>query len=398
MWLPGRSRTSASRAGHPRRVRGTRVAVLFVVLTAAAAALPACGDDTPDELGEETATTVKSDSDDSGDDSGEEGDGEASRPPTDGTDTPGVEEGAGARIVGRLGPDGGVPLSDGDFADPFVLDTTVIPIGYTSNTRDANVPVSRGGARGEIQLGDALPEVGSWSEEGFVWAPGVLEVAEDRFVLYYTSLQPASGRQCIGVAVADNPVGPFVDDRDAPFICQLGQGGSIDASPVVVGDTPYLLWKSDGNCCDQPTHIYVQQLGADGTSLVDGPVQLVTNDLPWEGDVVEGPSMVDLDDTLHLFWSANEWNTADYAIGHAICETPLGPCTKDPEPFVVSGEEYQGPGGQELFTDRAGRMWMAFHAWLPGEVGYADGGTRRLFLEEIAFDESGHPQLVTDES
>jgi GH43 family beta-xylosidase len=384
----------------PRSPRPQLLATALVVV-ALAVVLPACGDDTPDELGEETATTVTGDGEkgngsDNGDGAEGEDDDESARPPTDGTDTPGVEEGAGARVVSRLGPDGGVPLSDGDFADPFVLDTSVIPIGYTSNTREANVPVSRGGPRGEVQLGDALPEVGSWSEEGFVWAPSVLQVAEDRFVLYYTSRHAASGRQCIGVAVADDPVGPFVDDSDGPFICQLGQGGSIDASPYAVGETPYLVWKSDGNCCAQPTHIYAQQLGADGTSLVGQPAQLITNDLPWEGDVVEGPSMVDVDGTLHLFWSANAWDSADYAIGHAVCESPLGPCVKDPEPFVVSGEEYQGPGGQEFFTDRAGRRWMAFHAWLPGEVGYANGGSRRLFLEEITFDENGRPQLVAD--
>lgn len=382
-----RHRTSAAGAGHLGWCRWQALALAIAV----GATLAACAETDPDDLGEETATTLEQD------ESPEEGTGDGEigrRPPTDGTDTPGVEEGAGARIVGRLGPEGGVPLSDGDFADPFVLDSAVVPIGFTSNTTRANVPVSTASPRGEIDLGDALPEVGSWSEKGFVWAPGVLEVADDRYVLYYTSRHSASGRQCIGVAVSQKPSGPYIDDRGEPFICQLVQGGSIDASPVVVGDTPYLLWKSDGNCCDQPTHVYAQQLGADGTTLVGDPVQLVTDDLPWEGDVVEGPSMVDLDGTLHLFWSANDWNSADYAIGHAICETPLGPCTKDPEPFVESGEEYLGPGGQEFFTDRAGRMWMAFHAWLPGEVGYEEGGTRRLFVEQVAFDESGRPQLV----
>lgn len=205
------------------------------------------------------------------------------RPRTEGAEAAGVAEGAGARVVGRLSPDGGVPLSDGDFADPFVLDTGLLPVGFASNTLAANVPVSRAGLRGEIQLGDALPEVGSWSREGLVWAPGVLEADRGRYVLYYTSLDTASGRQCIGAAVASDSLGPYVDTSNEPFICQRVLGGSIDASPATVDDTPYLLWKSDGNCCGLPTSIWSQQLGADGTSLVGQPAPLLVNDLGWRG-------------------------------------------------------------------------------------------------------------------
>ena len=48
-----------------------------------------------------------------------------------------------------------------------------------------------------------------------------------------------------------------------------------------------------------------------------------------------------------------------------------------------------------FYTDRAGRLWMTFHGWLPGEVGYAGGGSRRLFVEEVTFDRQGNPQLAT---
>ena len=303
-------------------------------------------------------------------------------------------QGATARVINLLGPDGGVPLSDGDFADPFVLDTGLIPYGFTTNSRTANVPVSRPGLRGEVELGDALPEVGSWTEKGLVWAPGVIDLGDDRFVLYYTSKDLESGLQCIGVATSDSAKGPYVDDRGEPFICQRELGGSIDASPVMVDGDPWLVWKGDGNCCGLPTTLWAQQLGADGTTLVGERHGMAVNDQKWEGPLVEGPSVVVHDGRVHLFYSANRWDTADYSIGHAVCESITGPCEKDPEPFLASGDEYSGPGGQEFFTDRAGQLWMAFHAWLPGEVGYDNGGQRRLFLERIEFDDSGAPQLA----
>ena len=49
--------------------------------------------------------------------------------------------------------------------------------------------------------------------------------------MYYTTADDASGRQCISVAVASEPQGPYADKRAKPLICQAAEGGSIDASP-----------------------------------------------------------------------------------------------------------------------------------------------------------------------
>ena len=385
VWFGGRSRHTGSMRSRPRPAAVAIAAVVCLLGVVVAG----CGDDEPDGIGTPTDRTTETTAPDAAEPDGTDPGGE--RPRTGGEDeaSPGA-----ARVIGRAAPDQGVPLSDGDFADPFVLDTGLVPIGFTSNTVKANVPVSRPGLLGGLELGEALPEVGSWSEAGFVWAPSVLRMSADRFVLYYTSRDRASGRQCIGAAVADNAIGPYTDPSAEPFICQRVLGGSIDASPATIDGVSYLLWKSDGNCCGMPTSIWIQQLGSDGTSLVGQPTPLVVNDQDWEGPLVEGPSMIKVGDTIHLFYSANTWDTGDYAIGHAVCATATGPCTKDPEPFLASGEEFSGPGGQEFFTDRAGSVWMVFHGWLPGQVGYAKGGTRRLFVEQVTFDASGRPTLT----
>jgi beta-xylosidase len=215
-----------------------------------------------------------------------------------------------------------------------------------------------------------------------------------RYVLYYTALYGFTGRQCISVAVASRPRGPFVDRSKAPLVCQLNLGGSIDPSPFVgAGGTPYLVWKSQGTADDPPT-IWSQQLGAVGTTVVGRhPTELLQPSQGWEAGVVEGPFVLPWQGRYLLFYSGNNWNTADYAIGVAVCDGPTGPCAKPLDrPVVASGGTILGPGGPSLFTDVHGSLWMAFHAWLPSKVGYPN--SRLLFLERVTF-ASGLPVVQT---
>jgi len=273
------------------------------------------------------------------------------------------------------------PVVEGDFPDPFVLEDSGVFYAYATNTFGANLPVMMA-MPGESNryLGDGLPSLPDWSEPGRVWAPSVAHLG-GAYVLWYTTRHTVSGRQCISVAAAASPTGPFVDDSSEPFICDLGQGGSIDPSVVSDADgAPWLLWKSDGNCCDQPTVIYSQRLGVDGMSLIGGPTELIRNDLWWEGDVVEGPTMVHGKLGYQLLYSANRWDTDDYAIGHAVCESMLGPCIKDGDPWLRSRDGARGPGGPEYVTDDDG--WtgvIVYHAWTDSGVGYPSGA-RSMFV------------------
>lgn len=281
------------------------------------------------------------------------------------------------------------PIYCADFADPFVLRSGAA-IGsrlfvYATNTPDALVPVLASGSvlRGE-EVGDALQALPAWAEPGAVWAPAVLARPDGTLVMYYTTTHRESGRQCISVAVGDDPMGPFVDRSSAPLICPIDLGGAIDPSPFVADDdTVHLLWKNDGNCCGVPSRIWSQPLVDDGTSVAGPAVELIGADQPWEGGVVEAPSMVRDDDVHLLFYSANAWDSADYAIGYARCDGPAGPCTKpDDQPWLSSSEDAAGPGGQELFTGPDGGLQMVFHAW-PDEVGYESGGRRSLFTVAV---------------
>lgn len=302
------------------------------------------------------------------------------RPPTEGPQGgPGTEEKLDT-INGLLS---GKPVFDADFADPFVLDLGEVAYTYATNTRDANIPVVRAqGYKVADYLGDAMPTIPSWTAKGFIWAPSVFARPDGKYVMYYSALTVAGGRQCITRAVADSPAGPFVDDSSSPFVCPLDLGGAIDPSIVVVGNTPYLIYKSDGNCCDITTSVWSVPLTADGLSTAGDPVKLISNDQDWEGGVVEGPSMIADGDKFLLFYSANKWDTSDYAIGYAMCDSVSGPCTKPEGTAWMNSTSFaKGPGGQEFFN-AGGQVWMVYHGWLPGQVD-TPGGQRRLYLDEI---------------
>jgi beta-xylosidase len=284
---------------------------------------------------------------------------------------------------------------------------------YSTNAASQNVPVisSDDLATWEVER-DGMPALPSWTGLNFGtrWAPGVIQI-EDTFVLYFvacdatyrppnfqgqTCMPPSdrADRQCIGMAVADDPAGPFRDESDEPFICQHDLGGSIDAYPFRdIDGQLYIYWKNDGNCCGLPVGLWVQRLSDDGLELVGEPVELIQRDQAWEIPLIENPAMVENEGDYYLFYSGNWWESHQYAVGYAVCETPMGPCEKPlDEPIFEFTQEVFGPGGQSFFEDEDGDLMMAYHAWTAPVVGYPEG-QRSLRIDPVQF-EDGVPVIT----
>lgn len=118
--------------------------------------------------------------------------------------------------------------------------------------------------------------------------------------------------------------------------------------------------------------------------LLGEPERVIRQDLAWEGDLVEGPFVREEDGVYHLFYSANDFGSDRYAVGHATADAPTGPFVKDDEPVLVSNEVAAGPGHNSL-VERDGRVWMVYHAWAPDAVGSEVPG-RTMWLSEVTFD------------
>ena len=239
------------------------------------------------------------------------------------------------------------PVYDGDFPDPFVL-----PVGggydaYGTQTGTVNVQVMESADLvGWEHRGDALPELPPWAAPGRTWAPAVL-VRDGAYVLYYALSFAAAGRQCISVATADDPAGPFVDRSAGPLIFQAERGGS---------------WKSDDNALGRTPSLWGAPLQGDGLGLAGEPVELLQR----------------------------RRRLGEAAGGGAELVTPAW--ATGTGPWLASAPGMAGPGGAEVFTDAAGGWRIAFHAWTPPRVGYDNGGVRSLWIEPLRF-EDGLPRL-----
>ncbi|MDM7831620.1 glycoside hydrolase family 43 protein [Cellulomonas edaphi] len=259
-------------------------------------------------------------------------------------------------------------LIDENFPDPDVVRTEDGWLAFATGSNGLNVQVARSAdlATWTVERRDALPALPAWASTGRTWAPDVAQRADGTWVMYVTAQDTASGRQCIGVATSARADGTYAPASDAPLVCPVDDGGAIDPSTFTDDDgSRYLLWKTDGNCCGKDTWIEIARLRDDGLALVGTPTRLISQDQPWEGNLVEAPVLVRHDDEYALLYSANDYGGDAYATGVARSSALLGPYTKQPDPLLstaIAGGDLRGPGGQDVVSTADGDV-LVFHAW-----------------------------------
>ncbi|WP_233205752.1 glycoside hydrolase family 43 protein [Cryobacterium sp. Y82] len=278
----------------------------------------------------------------------------------------------------------GAPVLNANFADPDVMKVDGTYFAYATNDNNRNVQVASSTDLVDWDvLPDALPELPNWIIPGKTWAPEVTRLTDNSFVMYFTATNFAPTLQCIGVATATDPAGPFTVQGDAMIVCPEDQGGAIDASTVVIDDVLYLVWKNDGNCCELDTWIQAATLSPDGRSITGDPIRILKQTEEWEGALIEAPTIVARGSGLVMLYSANSYGGDQYAVGAATAASIDGPWRKEVGPILstdTSGGLYRGPGGQDLVMDVGGQDYIVFHAW------DKDYTYRALHVAEIDWD------------
>ena len=271
-----------------------------------------------------------------------------------------------------------------DFPDPDVILDGQTYYAYATNSVAGNIQmIESSDLANWTAIGNALPSLPSWAGADLTWAPAVATLDGHFSAVLRRRRRRHEGRMHLGGDVR-RAGWPFHRPVQQPLECQKSLGGSIDPSVFVASDgTPYLVWKSGG---PGSSAIWSRQLEPTGKSFAPGstPTLLLTPDQPWESGTVEAPDLVADGGRDYLFFSGNDWNSANYAVGVASCTGPLGPCTESStKPILASGDGVDGPGGESVFTDATGNFFIAFHAWVPGSVGFPN--SRDLYIRHLSF-------------
>lgn len=118
------------------------------------------------------------------------------------------------------------------------------------------------------------------------------------------------------------------------------------------------------------TPIRTQRLAADGRTLIGENRIVLSNDLDWEGHLIEGPFVTRQDGRYWLFYAGNDFSTPSYGIGVAVADHPLGPYTKQGQPLLKSTRDWVAPGHASVAPGADDTPQLFFHAFHPGTGGY----------------------------
>lgn len=215
---------------------------------------------------------------------------------------------------------------------------------------------------------------------GGVWAPDVFynEKGDGRLYLYYTVDNPQGGK-LIGVAVSDDPLGPFVNRGN------LEEDNVIDAHMFEDEDGKlYLYYVRAGDVFV----MYVQPM-SDPLTKRGERKEVLRPTVEWEqrrGRITEGPWMLKHKGIYYLMYSGSGADGPEYALGYATSDSPTGPFTKyENNPIVKQGNGVYGPGHNCVIEGPNGHLWMIYHQQNSDKIGW----DRFLAMDPIWFDEKG---------
>ncbi|MDF7815775.1 family 43 glycosylhydrolase [Hymenobacter sp. YC55] len=230
-----------------------------------------------------------------------------------------------------------------------------------------------------------LPKDVSWAKKS-AWAPCILEQKTStgyRYAYYF-----CAGAK-IGVALSENPTGPFVDSGK-PLLDQLPAGvkGGQQIDPAVFRDPQsgklYLYW---GN-----GYMAGAELNDDLVSLKPETVRILTPDATFR----EGAHVFYRNGKYYFMWSENDTRDPEYRVRYATSTSPLALLTVPANNLVVSQDPAAGiyGTGHNSTIQLPGRdeWYLVYHRFTYPEgitMGKAAGFHREVCLDKLEFNADG---------
>ena len=230
----------------------------------------------------------------------------------------------------------------------------------------------------------------AWADSA-MWAPSAIE-KDGRYYFFFGANDIQSNEELggIGVAVADQPEGPFEDHLGRPLISQFHHGAQpIDQFVFRDGDAYYLFYGGWG-------HVNVAQLSDDFTGFVPFEDGSLFREITPEG-YVEGPFMLKRGGRYYFMWSEGSWGGDDYRVAYAIADSPLGPFERigtilEQDPAIATGAGHHSV----IQVPDTDEWYIVYHRRpIPNE----DRDHRVTAIDRMYFNDDGtiQPVHMTDE-
>ncbi len=292
------------------------------------------------------------------------------------------------------------PVLEGNYADPDILYAQKTGLFYLYPTSDgfqnwSGTYFKTFSSKDLVHWKDEgvildLPRDVSWGKKN-AWAPCIIERKVGSTYKYYYYFTAA---QKIGVAVSDDPKGPF-KDIGRPLVDGypegIKRGQQID--PEVFADPAtgkhYLYW---GN-----TYMAGAELGEDMISIKPGTTQIMTPDTTFR----EGTTVFYRNGRYYFMWSEDDTRSPNYKVRYGTSDAPLGKITIPANNLVLAKNTEAGiyATGHNSILQIPGKdeWYIVYHRFMYPEginMGRAAGYFREVCIDRLEFGEDGCIQEV----
>lgn len=215
-----------------------------------------------------------------------------------------------------------------------------------------------------------------------LWAPAAVKNGDQYFLFFAANdIQSDAETGGIGVAVSDNPAGPFRDYLGKPLIDRFHNG----AQPI----DQFVFQDQDGSwyiIYGGWRHCNIARLKDDFTGIRPFDDGSLFKEITPEG-YVEGPIMFRKDGRYYFMWSEGGWTGPNYSVAYAIADSPFGPFKREARILQQDPAIATGAGHHSVIqSPESGNWYIVYHRRPLTET---DGNSRETCIDLMEFDAEG---------